>query len=342
MRTVPILVLVLMILGVSLYSPDTVGLSDNGDFRRVIAPNRISYGEEGREAFAFTDCFKLSFEGNGRLEKLYNSLFTLAQPYATTQNIFIKTSILLNLAHNSLMGEDISVYRIQWLGVLYCIFLTLSLSMIFINVRLGRKGLDIVFFVLLIFVFCDVGYTAYFNSFYGEALQYTAFIFVFACAASVIFSKKGNISYCVLYYAGVILFMGSKFANIPLGIIFALAGLSFILLNRRSKVFKAVNIIGLTLVLLVSMYFFTSLPKWMDDHTTYQAVFFGVLKNSPTAEKDLKELGLPSYMAALQNTNYYMQGHKVDIHSPRFRKDFYDSISKFDVLKFDLKNPSRL
>jgi len=335
-------VLVLIILGVSLYLSDTVGLSDNGDFRRVIAPNRISYGGEGREAFAFTDRFKLSFEGKGGFEKLYNSLFTLTKPYVTTQHIFIKTSILLNLVYNALIGEDPGVYRIQWLGVLYCIFLTVSLGMIFINVRLGRKWLDVVFILLLIFVFCDVGYTAYFNSFYGEALQYTSFIFIFACAASMIFSAKRCTLYCVLYYAGVILFMGSKFANIPLGIILALAGLLFILLNRPSRLFKSLNVIGLTFALVMSVHFYTSIPEWMDEHTTYQAVFFGVLKNSPVPEKDLMELGLPSYMAVLQNTNYYMQDHKVDIHSPKFRRDFYGNISKFDVLKFYLKNPSRL
>ncbi|HHW00874.1 MAG TPA: hypothetical protein GXX36_15160 [Clostridiaceae bacterium] len=335
-------VLVLIVLAASLYLGDTVGLSDNGDFKRVIAPNRISYGEEDREAFVFTDRFKLSFEGKGEFERLYNALFTLAQPYVTTQHIFIKTSTLLNLFHNALKGTDPSVYRIQWLGVLYCIFLTVSLCMIFINVRLGHKWLDAAFFVLLIFIFCDVGYTAYFNSFYGEALQYTSFIFIFACAVSMIFSSKGSILYCVLYYTGVILFMGSKFANIPLGVIFALAGMSFILLNKSSSLFKALNVIGLSLALVMSMYFFISVPEWMDEHTTYQAVFFGILKNSPTPEEDLKELGLPSYMIVLQNTNYYMQGHKLDIRSPEFKRDFYGSISKFDVLKFYLKNPSRL
>ncbi|HHW48631.1 MAG TPA: hypothetical protein GXX14_08450 [Clostridiaceae bacterium] len=338
---IPIL-LVLIILGASLFLSDTVGLSDNGDFKRVMVPNRIYYGEEGREAFAFTDRFKLTFEGNGRFEKLYNSIFTLAQPYVTTQNFFIKASILLNLAQSILMGTDLSVYRIQWLGVLYCLFLTVSLGMIFINVRLGRKWLDVAFFALLIFVFCDVGYTAYFNSFYGEALQYTSLIFIFACAVSILFSEKRKILYCVFYYAGVILFAGSKFANIPLGIILALAGLSFILLNRTSKLFKTVNIIGLVLVLAVSAYFFTSVPEWMDEHTTYQAVFFGVLKNSPSPEKDLEELGLPSYMVALQNTNYYMEGHKIDIRSQKFRTDFYDNVSKADVLKFYLMHPSRL
>jgi len=336
------MILVLIILGVSLYSCDTVGLSDNGDFKRVMVPNRISYEEEGREAFVFTDCFKLSFEGKEGFEKLYNSLFTLAQPYVTTQHIFIKTSILLNLVFNALMGADSSVYRIQWLGVLYCIFLAVSLGMIFINVRLGSKWLDAVFFALLIFIFCDVGYTAYFNSFYGEALQYTSFIFVFACAISMIFSGKGGILCCVLYYTGVILFMGSKFANIPLGIILALAGLSFILLNSSSRLLMSINVVGFTLVLVMSVFFFISIPEWMDEHTTYQAVFFGILKNSPTPEEDLKELGLPSYMSALQNTNYYMKDHRVDINSLRFRKDFYNSISKVDVLKFYLKKPLRL
>lgn len=332
---------VIAILGSSLFIGNSVGLSDNGDFNRVITPNRIYYEDGAREPFVFTDRFKLAFEGDGRFEKIFNTLFTLDGRYITTQHLFIKISILLNLCFNAVSGTDFSVYHIEWLGAAYCLFLVVAVSLFIFTVRTGKTWLDIIFKLLFIFFFCDIAYTAYFNSFYGEALQFVSFLFIFACMAAVIFSKKHGKLFCLLYFSGVILFMGSKFANIPIGLLFALAGLAFLGFRDGGRGFKAVTAGGLIVSLAAAALFYIAVPNWMDKATTYQAVFFGILKDSPDPEKDLEQLDLPLYMADLQNTNYYMDGHKVDISSDDFQRDFYRKVSKADVLKFYLRNPAR-
>ncbi|MGE5614065.1 MAG: DUF6273 domain-containing protein [Bacillota bacterium] len=330
-----------MVLAGTLFIGYTTGLSDNGDFNRVIAPNRISYEEGSREPFVFTSRYKLSIVGKNTFDKIINTLFSLDSKYVTTQNIFIKLSILANLVFNAATGANYGIYNIEWLGAVYCALFSLALGIAFFMFRSGKRWLDICFCILMLFFFCDIGYTAYFNSFYGEALQFLSLIFIFACLIAMIFSRKPSVIYCILYFAGTILFAGSKFANIPVGVLMALAGLSFASLKGIGKSFK-VLIAGCFAVSIVSAaYFFINVPRWMDQQTTYQAVFFGILKDSPDAEKDLEWLGLPQYMIELKNTNYYMD-HKIDINSTEFQDDFYGKVTKPKVLKYYLANPARL
>lgn len=332
---------VIVILGSSLFIGNSVGLSDNGDFNRVLTSNRILYEDGAREPFVFTNRYKLTFEGDSRFVKIFNTLFTLNGRYITTQHLFIKISILLNLCFNAVTGTDFSVYHIEWLGAAYCLFFTFALSLFIFTVRTGKRRLDILFKILFIILFCDISYTAYFNSFYGEALQFISMLFIFTCMAAVIFARKYRKLFCVLYYLGVILFMGSKFANIPTGLLFALAGLTFLGFRESGRGFKAVTAGGLIVSLAAAALFYIAVPNWMDKATTYQAVFFGILKDSPDPEKDLEQLDLPLYMADLQNTNYYMDSYKVDISSDVFQRDFYQKITKVDVLRFYLRNPAR-
>jgi hypothetical protein len=336
------ILVVVMVLAGTLFIGNTTGLSDNGDFNRVLVPNRIYYEEGSRESFVFTSRYKLSIVGKNTFDKIINTLFTLDNKYITTQNIFIKLSNLANLAFNAATGAELGVYNIEWLGAVYCALFSLSLGIAFVMFRSGKRWLDICFCVLMLFFFCDIGYTAYFNSFYGEALQFSSLVFIFSCMIAMIFSKKPRVIYCILYFAGTIIFAGSKFANIPIGVFLALAGLSFTSLKGIGKSFK-VLIIGCFAVSLISaVYFFINVPRWMDRQTTYQSVFFGILKDSPDPEKDLERLGLPQYMIALKNTNYYMEGHKIEINSDEFQDDFYGKVSKTKLMEYYLANPARL
>lgn len=332
---------IIIILGGTLFIGRNVGLSDNGDFGRVITPNRISYEEGTKEPFVFTNRYRLTIEGDSKFDKIFNTLFTLNGRYITTQHLFIKISVWLNLFANAITGTDFGVYRIEWLGAVYCLFLILTLSLCIFMVRTGKRWLDILFKLLIILIFCDIAYTAYFNSFYGEALQFVSFLFIFACMTAIVFTDRNRKLFYSLYYLGVILFMGAKFANIPVGVLFALVGLTFSGFRETVKGCKAVISGGFIISLISAVLLYVAVPNWMDQVTTYQAVFFGILKDSPNPEKDLEQLGLPLYMVNLKNTNYFMEGHKVNIHSDPFQRDFFRNISKTKILKYYLHNPVR-
>ena len=134
--------------------------------------------------------------------------------------------------------------------------------------------------------------------------------------------------------------MGSKFANIPAGVILAIAGIAFILIERKSKLARTMLFSMTVISLLFSVYLYTNVPKWMEEHNNYHAVFFGILKDSSNPQKDLKDLGLPQYMVELKDTNYFVEDLKVDIHSEKFKEDF--DISKIDLVKYYITHPKTL
>jgi hypothetical protein len=81
----------------------------------------------------------------------------------------------------------------------------------------------------------------------------------------------------------------------------------------------------------------------MHNDTTYQSVFFGAVKESETPEKDLEQLGIDEKYLPLVNTHAYMNDgeYPMDIKTDEFQRDFYDKISKKDVIFFYMKHPVR-
>lgn len=338
----------------SLYSPELIGLSDNGDSARIMRPNRIAYGVEQREPFAFQSRFTIAYEGDTNAEKLYNLLFTLKEPYYTTHNLFIKSSLLLNLVSNFLTGSDLHQYNIFWLGIIYFAVALGAFTIIFYQVRIPNKreqipsttvflsqAQNLIACLLITIMFCDVAYTAYFNSFYGEPVQFVALLWIVASMMGVIRSEKRKLIFVLLFFISVIIFSGAKFANIPQGVLLTICGLSFLLYFKKKRICQAMVLAFFILSLFFCTTFYLNVPSWMDNQTTYQSVFYGILKGSPTPKEDLTQLGLPKEFSALANTNAYMAGHKIDIKSEDFNKQFYDKVSKGDILKFYLTNPSR-
>ncbi|MCL1835813.1 MAG: hypothetical protein FWG48_06585, partial [Oscillospiraceae bacterium] len=146
----------------------------------------------------------------------------------------------------------------------------------------------------------------------------------------------------VLYCIAVYLMATSKFAWIPVGILFALAPLGFLL--SKDIGFSRKKLIAFCSVTVCALLAFYALliPSWIDRDTTFTAVFDGVLRNSQTPEQDLEELGLDPGYAVLQGWQAYMDGYPIDISSEEFNEGFFGQVSKAKILAFYLKHPSRL
>ena len=76
-----------------------------------------------------------------------------------------------------------------------------------------------------------------------------------------------------------------------------------------------------SLALLVSI--FLSVPSWMNMCTTYNAIFYGVVRDVPdeTAARYLVELGLPPEMTEYKDTNYYVIGITDSLNEDGFTDD---------------------
>ena len=325
-----------------LYLGNNIGLSDNGDFRRVLLVNNMEYENEDNYYYLFKQDYKMKVEGDTFWEKVSYLCESNNEEeiYSSPHFIIIKASKVMNFVVNSILVRDETHYDIWYLAFIYILMLSMAAWGIFTFFADEARKLQIAVFVIFIVMFCDAGYLLYFNSLYGEPLQYVSLMMLIALG--LLIYKRPTIPKIACFFVSLYFFAGSKLANVPYSVIVSLLALSFVFLRRdkRYRIGIAVSV-ALAAVCIANLYL--SIPAWMHNDTTYQSVFFGAVKESETPEKDLKQLGIDEKYLPLVNTHAYMDEgeYPIDITTPEFEHDFYDKVSKLDVAFFYLRHPIR-
>ena len=325
-----------------LYAGDNVGLSDNGDFRRVLLSTNLSYADDTNHYYLFKQNYKMPVSGDTLAEKVKSvcAINTEDEIYSSPHFQIIKLSKVLNLLSNIVTGHDETSYNIAWLAAIYIFMLSLALWGIFTFFQDMGGAMKITALIIGLVVFCDAGYILYFNSFYGEPLQYTALMMLISVGMMIY--KRPSIPKVMYFYVSLYFFAGAKLANIPYSIIVSLLA-AVIMIMRKDRLFKISVVLSAAVAIGFMINLYVSIPDWMQNDTTYQSVFFGIVKESDTPGADLKKLGVDEKYACLMNTHAYMEENEypVDIKSEQFQKDFYDKVSKTDILFFYLTHPKR-
>lgn len=329
-------IIIFLVCIIVLFAGNNIGLSDNGDYIRIIQVNNISYLEDENNSYLFRDTYKMKIEGNGFFEQISN-LFKSSEgvEYQTPHHHIIKLSKLLNYINNCITNKSLENYNIFFLAIIYISIFTVG-SYYIINAFSNNKY-QIISFALILFFFCDAGYILYFNSFYGEALQYATVFLIFGIILQFINNKFSYFKLSALFIA-IYYFAGAKLVNIPFAIILSLSTIIFIL-NKKDIKFRIFTVVFILINIISLIILYVQVPKWMSEATDYQAVFFGILKQSDNVEKDLEKLNLPVEYSALANTHSYMTNYEIDIHSKEFKLGFHDNISKGKIVKYYLFNP---
>lgn len=322
-----------------LLAGDGIGLSNNGDFVRVMNASSLSYGARV-PSHTYADTFVIDLSRGSALKNILAILFGTAglRAYPSIHVIVVRLSVVLNLVLNKLMGWEMSTYHIQVLGIMCALLYAAGIGFLLSQFRLRRTWQDVLVKAAALVMLCDIGYVAYFNSLYGEGLEHIALIW---CAAMLVRVLNRTPTFwdglwcalCALAYGW------AKFFNIPLAIL-ALTVMEGIVLFRSGKR-RVLAFGGGAAVFLMAVW--AIVPSWMDIETNYNAVFYGVVRNvdRETAEGYLADLGLPVELADLRDTNYYLSGvgEFMDAHGLR---DEAESVSKADLLWFYLTHPGRL
>lgn len=325
-----------------LYMGDNIGLSDNGDFRRVMLVSNMEYEDEDNYYYLFKQDYKMKVEGETFFEKVsYLCKSNMEEEiYSSPQFIFIKASKVMNFVVNTILVRDETHYDIFYLALIYIFMLSMAAWGIFTFFADEPRKLRCAVFLIFIFMFCDAGYLLYFNSLYGEPLQYVSLMMLIALG--LLIYKRPTIPKVACFFVSLYFFAGSKLANVPYSIIVSFLALSFAFL-RKDKLYKIGVAVSVVLAAASIANLYVSIPAWMHNDTTYQSVFFGAVKGSETPEKDLKQLGIDEKYMPLINTNAYMQEgeYPIDTSTEEFRRDFYDKVSKMDIVFFYMRHPVR-
>ena len=331
--------LALVITLLVLFGGGEIGLSNNGDFARVMRAASLSYGARV-PSHTYAGVFVIDLSHNSAPENLKSILFGTAglRDYPSVHVAAVRLSVVLNLVLNKLMGWEMNTYHIGVLGVMYTVLYAAGIGFLLSQFRLRRVWQDALVKAAALIVLCDVGYVAYFNSFYGEGPEHIALVWCAAMLVRVL--TRTPTAWDGIWCAVCAVAYGwAKFFNIPLAILALLVTEGIILVRsgkRRVLAFGGGALVFLMLIWAV-------VPGWMDIETNYNAVFYGVVRDvdRETAEGYLEDLGLPPELADFRNTNYYLSG----LHESLRERGLWDearSVSKTDLLRFYLTHPGRL
>lgn len=325
-----------------LFGGEGAGLSNNGDYTRIMKTNSLEFITPANVPYVYQAEFRMDFEGEGAQALTpADLLFSLdgVEAYPSVHLLFIRASMAASMGLNVLIGAPMETYRVQVLGLIYLLCYAGLFLLLFRSFTLPKPGMDLLVKLLMIFVLCDEGYITYFNSLYSEPVQILGLL-ALAIFALRAFTGKGRLWVNITWlFLACTVYGWAKFVNLPVGALCILALGAVLFLKAGKKARLALTTWGLVCIVALGAVYF-SLPKWMDEETNYNAVFFGVMKDATEEEQlaYLDTLGLPAYMADLSYSTYYSQRGVDGREAGSFKADF-EEVSKFDLLFFYLGHP---
>jgi len=339
-----LLALVIMLL--VLFWGYNVGMSDQSDFGRVMDASSLTHYIHDR-AFIFIDRYTIGLEDASLLSNAWRIMFSGEgiENYPSIHLLFVRLSVVANLVLNRITAAPLDVYRIGILGAATALMYAALIFWLFRQIKLKSPVADIAAKLFILFIALDVGYIAYFNSFFSESIQILAFMMIIITGIRIFKGKRGLRDFALLVFAAL-MFGWSKFVNIPIAFLIIAAFAVIIILTaesgqkiRRSAAIAVIALVGIVPLLLV----YSSIPVWMETDTNYNSVFFGIIKDvdDATARQHLEALGLSPEMAEFASTNRYVDGVGRRFYEMGFEEEFAQ-ISKLDLLWFYLRHPALL
>lgn len=332
---------ILITIGV-LFIPPQAGIADQGDFDRVMSVSGLSLLDSdisNPNFIRFYDYIVTDY----KITDVDNIFKTLASSSLTYLIILISTICRL-------LGE--TIFKTQYLAIVYGIIYILAFSIILKSLNIKNNKKFIVASLLALFIFFDGNYLLWFNSLYGEPMMISTLLLFVASVLNYIQYKyvlkktEKIVSKIAFIFVAAFLFLGSK-----LQVSTALPFIIFLIIkiigdNRRSL--NTLNIITLFTFLCIIINYPIKISLKSNNlckDTEYNSVFYGVLNDSKTPEKDLMDLGLNPDMANEAGKHAYLDSNEYVKYIPRTEltsEEFYNKMSNSKLAKFYLTHPTRL
>ncbi|MFC5701305.1 hypothetical protein ACFPVX_08415 [Cohnella faecalis] len=312
--------------------PPVIGVADNGDFNRVMGASGIAplNGKETYEDHYFA--FSHARFGYGDFH---------SGGYVSTHVILVAAIGLIARIFNGL------VFDIRWLGAAYIgLFLAAVILLVrYVPVpkgarRWGGFAVAVVLGTALLFVFADVGYSAYYQSFFGEPFAMLAMLLATAAAFALASRDRPSGGLLTLFIVASLALASSKIQNAPLGFAFALLGWRMFGISGNRRWHRQV-LIGIAVLVAGATIMLVAAPDKLRHINLYQSIFYGVLKDSPHVAEDMRELRIPEKYRVNAGTNFFQHDTAIPQNDPTLRKEVLETLSHKDIAMYYLRHPSR-
>jgi hypothetical protein len=307
------------------FVPPAIGLADSGDFSRILAYRGLAHVSDNYDDNYFS---------------YFNSKYRLIPKFGGPEWYKTSTSLVIIPARWLSIRLGHRFFDTRMLAAFYAALFLLGLWMILVATRSLGFASRLILAGLLILVFGDPGYVAYFNSFYSEG---TAVVFLGLGMGSALFlitgRSRGTLP-LVGYFLASALFITSKPSYIPLALPLAVFGIY--LTSRvelgRSKYLLA-GVLGFALWGL-AFWYNQQVPEISKIHGTYVGICMDLLPKSATPREDLVAIGLNPDYEEFSGTTPFQPDSPLNDHA--VESDFASVTHSYGLPLFYLSRPSRL
>ncbi|WP_411682438.1 hypothetical protein [Clostridium thailandense] len=320
-------VLVIFICSLTLFVRPIVGMADNGDFFRIISQSNVYY-LQGDNAHTFLGYFDKNYG-------IYKYNNENPKMVISTQPMLVKTAVFID----KLITRDY-VFDIRFLAFLYVVVYAISAYLIVTALTYNIKSnkFKLLFTALFVFVFCDTGYIAYFNSFFGEAVNLSFFLLSLGILLYMYKFKKYSILNLIMFFLVSLIFIGSKQQLSPVGLLVAFVLFRLFMANR-TRSFRYIALACIMTIIVSSLYFYRSISGDFDYINRYYAMTRGILLYEWKPDEILNQFNINTQYSMLQETVGFNKLPVIDPNSDKLKKEFYSKYSVLSIIVFYLKNP---
>jgi hypothetical protein len=303
-REILLLAACVVILLWQLFWPGFIGLADNRDFAKV--SGRLCIGRaDVADAGAYFAYFYPDYERS--------------QHYCWESGV--PTSQLLLASAASWIQEHAGNpqrFDIRWLGAIHALCFLVGWCLWLAALRPLQGAAWWIVTIAALWIFTDVGFISYLNSFYTDAAAFLGAMILLPASLLLLSNYEPRAAPVIWFGLGALLFITSKGqhgALAPLLVAFLLAA------QWGQSGSRALKIALLTSLIAGSCWVLIETPYWYKAQSRFNLIFYKLLPISPSPARDLSELGLS------QTDLPYIGQHAFLPSSPAFDRAWLEAFS---------------
>ncbi|MBN1067867.1 glycan biosynthesis hexose transferase WsfD [Clostridium cagae] len=320
--------LVLIIGSLTLFIHPIIGMADNGDFYRVINKSGAYHLNKNSN-----DIFLGYFIKDYGIYK-YNNDY--ANILISTQSIFVKSAIFLD----SFFTKDY-VLDIRFMSIMFLIIEAIGVYF-FIKALINKvdnSKYKLIITLLTILIFCDTGYLAYYNSFYGESVNICCFLMSIGLLIYMIEFDKFTWYNLIAFGISSFLFFGSKQQLAPVGILISFIFIIIGVYTTNKPLTKILTYILAIIFIISSMVFYKSITGDFKYINIYHSMNRGILLNEDDPDSILEDFNISTQYSLLQETDFFEEIKLLDPYEEKLIDDYYKKFSLGKILEYYITHP---
>lgn len=309
---------------------DRAGIADNGDFQRSLIPTFMDYLDNLTREQLYFDFVNTRY-------KIETALPIILPVYMNTHVLLLNIAKILNVIFYSR-----TVFELGFLTAVYIVIFLYGMYLVLRALRTKRLWVNILIGFAVTIVMLDRGNTLYFGSLYAEPAAFVSFVLAIGVFMNMLRFKRLTKYNVCMFFISLMFFMGAKVQYGLLSVLFIPLSVLMVRLADRKNIKRLIKLMT-SVMIIVSIGVYLIQPPYLDEVTTFDSVFCGVLTGDENADKQaLKELGLSEDYYVLAGMDGFLDEYPIDINSEEFRQGFYEKTGKADLVFYYLKHLDRL